>query len=252
MHEPNPVHVPSASWVFAPVGAEGRVVEAVVRRLGEAIAFGLVPVGERLPSETDLAARLEVSTVTLREALNILRHNGVVETRRGRGGGTVVRGYGPIAGHDELRENLRGFSADDLRDLTSFACAIGGFAAASAARLAAPSEIDQLRDLAQQAGRATSPRERRRADALFHIQIAAASQSARLTQAEMRIQADFQDLLLLVPDEPRLHRRAKAQHKTIVEAIAARNSEAARGTTELHVQSVSDLVSGLVVGSLER
>ena len=50
---------------FPVVGGEGRV-EAVVRRLGEAIGLGLVEVGERLPAEAELAARFDVAPVTLR------------------------------------------------------------------------------------------------------------------------------------------------------------------------------------------
>src|SRR5947208_5279821 len=76
--------------VFSPV-ADGAVVEQTVRRLGEAIGLGLIEVGERLPPETELAARLAIAPMTLREALRILREAGYLETRRGRGGGTFVR-----------------------------------------------------------------------------------------------------------------------------------------------------------------
>lgn len=243
---------PARELAFAPVGAEGRVVEAVVRRLGEAITFGLLRVGERLPPESDLAARLDVAPGTLREALSIMRRAGIVETRRGRGGGTVVRGYGPTAGRAELLARLRGFSADDLRDLIAFGRAVDGFAAAEAARRAGPAEVERLRALAAQADAAAEPLGRRRADAQLHIEVAAASQSARLTQAAMRIQAELHDLLLLVADEPRIIRLARAQHDAIVEAIAARDASAARAAAEAHLESAADLVSGLVLPALEE
>src|SRR5579872_545361 len=76
--------------VFSPV-ADGAVVEQTVRRLGEAIGLGLIEVGERLPPEAELATRLAIAPMTLREALRILREAGYLETRRGRGGGTFVR-----------------------------------------------------------------------------------------------------------------------------------------------------------------
>lgn len=72
--------------VFTPVNNQARV-DAVVRRLGDAIELGLLADGEQLPGESDLAAQLGVSTVTLREALMALRQQGLVTTRRGRGGG---------------------------------------------------------------------------------------------------------------------------------------------------------------------
>ncbi|MEU9388144.1 winged helix-turn-helix domain-containing protein, partial [Streptomyces sp. NPDC048279] len=75
--------------VFAPVDSRARV-DAVVRRIGDAIELGLLADGEQLPGETELAGQLGVSTVTLREALMALRQQGLVVTRRGRGGGGFV------------------------------------------------------------------------------------------------------------------------------------------------------------------
>ena len=75
---------------LAPLQAEG-AVEQIVRRLGEAIGAGVLAPGERLPSELELAAQLGVAPMTLRQALQILRDAGFVETRRGRTGGSFVR-----------------------------------------------------------------------------------------------------------------------------------------------------------------
>src|SRR4028118_286256 len=77
--------------VFAPLDDGALRSEAVVRRVGSAIGLGLLGDGEQLPTEADLATMLNVSTVTLREALAELRGLGLVETRRGRGGGSFVR-----------------------------------------------------------------------------------------------------------------------------------------------------------------
>src|SRR5437016_4283084 len=78
------------SAVFAPLEQTGRA-EAVTRRLVDAITLGLLSDAEQLPSESELAGRFGVSTVTVREALVALRQLGLVETRRGRGGGSFVR-----------------------------------------------------------------------------------------------------------------------------------------------------------------
>src|ERR687893_2681668 len=64
--------------------------EACVEQLATAIRLGVYPVGSALPPERDLADRLAVSRATLREAMAALRQAGLVETTRGRGGGTVV------------------------------------------------------------------------------------------------------------------------------------------------------------------
>src|SRR5437763_3836199 len=75
--------------LFRPVRT-GNAFEETVERLLQAIKLGVVPPGERLPAERDLATRLNVSRVTLREALHALQESGFVESRRGRYGGTFV------------------------------------------------------------------------------------------------------------------------------------------------------------------
>ena len=75
--------------VFTPV-REGSAVAETVERLGRAIEMGLLRPGDRLPPEGRLSADLGISPVTLRSAIAILRGAGLVETQRGRGGGTTV------------------------------------------------------------------------------------------------------------------------------------------------------------------
>jgi GntR family transcriptional regulator len=57
-------------------------VSAEIRR---AIADGEIGPGERLPPARDLAAVLQVNTNTVLRALRLLRDEGLLEFRRGRG-----------------------------------------------------------------------------------------------------------------------------------------------------------------------
>ena len=66
------------------------MTEDVACRLVTAIAVGTFSPGERLPSERELATRLEVSRVTVRQALQRVGELGLVIARRGRHGGTFV------------------------------------------------------------------------------------------------------------------------------------------------------------------
>src|SRR5205823_13308172 len=79
----------AAGTLFRPVRA-GNAFEETVERLLQSIRLGVVGAGERLPSERELAERLGVSRVTLREAIRALADAGYVESRRGRYGGTFV------------------------------------------------------------------------------------------------------------------------------------------------------------------
>jgi GntR family transcriptional repressor for pyruvate dehydrogenase complex len=63
----------------------------VAARIGEAIWLGELAVGDRIPSERDLAVRLDLSRPTVRAALRDLRRQGLLEVRHGRAGGSFVR-----------------------------------------------------------------------------------------------------------------------------------------------------------------
>jgi GntR family transcriptional repressor for pyruvate dehydrogenase complex len=70
---------------------------AIAADLRGQIARGELGDGARLPVENELVDRLGVSKGVVREALRILEHEGLVEVRRGLGGGPKVRH--PSIGH---------------------------------------------------------------------------------------------------------------------------------------------------------
>jgi GntR family transcriptional regulator len=92
--------------------------EQVAGEIRRAIAMGEAKPGERLPPAKDLAAVLDVNTNTVLRALRLLRDEGLLEFRRGRGisvAGTPERGA-VIARAKELVEfaRLQGYRRDEL------------------------------------------------------------------------------------------------------------------------------------------
>jgi GntR family transcriptional regulator len=81
-------------------------IEAALER---AIAGGEVAPGDRLPPERELARRLRVSRMTLRQALRALEGRGLLSRRVGRDGGTFVEEPKlELAGLAALSDQLRG------------------------------------------------------------------------------------------------------------------------------------------------
>jgi len=222
-------------------------VEAVARQIRQAIVAGLLPVGARLPSEAALAASLGVSNVTLREALEVLRREGLVETRRGRSGGTFVRPEATSLVEASSHDDLAAQTLDDLRDLADYHAAISGAAAALAARRLTGSSIESLRELAGAVAAAGDRRARARADARFHVEVAALSRSALLTRAELALQGELTPLLWLARTAAAAA-RAAADHLEIVAALAARDADRARALAEAHVQQAASEVLRLRMG----
>jgi len=215
----------TARLLFAPDEAAGGRADLVARRLGWAIRVGLLIDGERLPTETQLAAQMGVATVTLREALSTLREQGLVVTRRGRGGGTFVRAPA------DAREPLRHFGVHELQELGDQRAAISGAAAKLAAERALDEEVRRLEEQVDRLAEAAGASERRRADTLLTIGIAAAAQSSRLTREEARLRAEIGDLSgLELSDEE--HRAIVGDRRALVGAIRDRRATRARNLAE--------------------
>src|SRR6478609_5112288 len=179
--------------VFAPLPAAGRA-EAVRRRLGEAIALGLLPDGSMLPPESDLADRFGVATVTVREALGTLRDDDLIVTRRGRGGGSFVKAPRD-GGRAALLARLTRVGLGELRDLADHYCA------ALAAERADPDDVARLRRLAALRPEPDEPSGIPRQEGTFHLELAATAQSARLTREEMVLQREIGPVLWLADAE---------------------------------------------------
>ncbi len=97
--------------------------QQVAGEIRRAIAEGEAASGERLPSARDLAAVLQVNTSTVLRALRLLRDEGLLEFRRGRGVhvcGTPQRGVVLAKAQEFVRFGARqGYGPDELIHLIS-------------------------------------------------------------------------------------------------------------------------------------
>ncbi|MFF7754689.1 FadR/GntR family transcriptional regulator [Streptomyces sp. NPDC007971] len=203
--------------VFSPVDNRARV-DTVVRRIGDAIELGLLADGEQLPGESELAGQLGVSTVTLREALMALRQQGLVTTRRGRGGGSFVS-LPEVPADDRLRARLRGWSTEELRDLGDHWAALSGAAARLAAQRTEPDDLHQLHRTADELAHAGETAARSRLYGRFHVELAAAAQSARLTREQVALQSEVGALLCLVLGSGEYREEVADRHRCLLRAV---------------------------------
>lgn len=258
--------------VWRPVRG-GNAFEITVARLAQAIKLGLVSEGERLPAERDLAERLQVSRVTLREAIRALREAGYLESRRGRSGGTfVLPGAGaaaamsartrpPVANGATRAAGLARRTAvpaprtdpaelaremgDTLHDALDFRRVVEAGAAGLAATrtLSAADRQHLVAYLVASRDRADT---RRVADSRLHLGIASASGSPTLAASIADVQLTLDRLLAAIPVLRRNLDHSDTQHTRIVEAILAGDAAAARSAMEEHCDGTAELLRGLL------
>jgi len=236
--------------LFRPVRT-GNAFEETVERLLCAIKLGVVAVGERLPAERELAARLGVARVTLREAIHALADAGYVASRRGRYGGTFVTEPRPRRPHggsvrsdgsDELARRL-GESLDDT--LTVRYVVETGAAEVAAQRTLTPGQRRHLADRLAEASCADLI-EYRRKDSRLHLAIAEVTGSASLTTAVADVRMRVNELLEAIPLLPPNLGHSNAQHEAIVTAILGGDPPAARQAMAEHLAGTSALLRGFL------
>lgn len=229
--------------LFAPLADHGRA-GTVAERLRTAISLGILAENEQLPSETILAAQFNISPVTLREALTELRTAGLVTTRRGRGGGTVVSGPLPDQ-HRASLEQVATLSSLDLRDQADWRRAISVESARLAARRASIEDIALLERGVQNARAADDPVAARRADSRYFIELAAASQSAQLSRASIRLQVEYAPVLTLVYRDVNLRHRIATMLTTLTAAVRDAEVETAASIAAQTIDAVASRAASL-------
>jgi GntR family transcriptional repressor for pyruvate dehydrogenase complex len=98
---------------FSPIEVR-RASDEVLAVLVDAIRGGLYEPGDALPPERDLAERLNVSRKVLRDAIEMLRGEGIVSVRRGSGGGTVIESLENLT---QVCASIQGETRASLRSL---------------------------------------------------------------------------------------------------------------------------------------
>ncbi|GAA1689856.1 FCD domain-containing protein [Microcella alkalica] len=242
MTEPAPTPEGLALEAFSRPVRGGNAFEETLARLLQLIRLGVVPPGEALAPERELAARLEVSRDTVREAIRALAEAGYVESRRGRYGGTFVREPLP---HPEEGPGER-VSADEVRDalLVRAVLEVGAARAAASTPLTAAQRDDlatRMREVA-----AADGAEYRRLDSRLHLTLAELAGSPTLVSlmADNRMRVNV--LLDRIPLLPPNIAHSNEQHERIVWAVLSGDADGAAAAMAEHLEGTASLLRGFL------
>lgn len=215
-----------------------RLYEQIAQRLAEAIHDGKYAIGQRLPSERELAHTFKISRPTVREAIIALELDELVEVRLGSG--VYVKNRVPPAGQTGVKD-IGPFELLEARR------AIEGEACALAALRIEDAHIEALTELIEEMRADNSQNEIRMsedADRRFHELIATCTQNSAIIAAVQMLW----DARQRSPQSHRLDDQGRErglkppieEHTAIVRALKRRDPDAARAAMHKHLARVID------------
>ncbi|WP_205668998.1 FadR/GntR family transcriptional regulator [Amycolatopsis suaedae] len=214
-------------------------MEVVLDEIRGAIERGEYAVGDKLPAESALAQEFEVSRSVIREALRATAALGLTVSRTGKG--TYVQAAGPV-------ENpiFGDYTARDLWEVRRHVeVPVAGYAAT---RHRAP-DLERLQRLVAGMEAEESDLEWVALDARFHTGIAAACGNPVFTTVIEEIGEALRQQSFVLNQLADRRECSNAEHRAIVEAIAARDSERAEEAMREHLARVEQALAGIVGGS---
>lgn len=218
------------------LGAE-TATDSAVRFLRALIFSGELGPGDRLPPERELSARLGISRVTVRLALKALESTGYIVTTRGARGGSRVA---DIAALIECWKTWMRQHLQDLDDIFELRLTVETRLAALAAERRTEEDLASIEALVAQDRDSRAWSSLFRNDVEIHRSIARAARSPRLEQAILGARAEFFVPVDLAKLEERKH-QVHDSHIGILEAIRARDPEAASQQMRQHILLIKDL-----------
>ncbi len=213
--------------------------EQIADRLLAAIAVGVLYPGEKLPGERELAERLNVSRPTVRLALGRLAALGVIDSRRGRGGGTFVREIRPHTEEARALINTLGPIWSEMEALLDYRSLIHQLIARTAALRHTADDDRALREALEAYAAAEGATDSRRADHHLHDTVAAAARNPHLRRLSQELTAVVNLGFPADPYSEELHERALQQHTALVEAISDGDPDGAAAIAARHFDVTS-------------
>ncbi|HEY3471492.1 MAG TPA: GntR family transcriptional regulator [Amycolatopsis sp.] len=214
--------------------------ELIIDRIEEQLVSGALGPGDRLPPERELAAMLGASRQAVREALRVLQAQGVVRSQQGTGAdsGTVIV-PAPAKALSRLLKLHLAAASFPVEDLTEARVMVERTSAAAAA--GHPADLTRLHELLEEMEQDLDREEFNPLDTAFHLAIAESGGNRLVGELTAAIRESLRGALLsgmrAEPDWPSLREQLRAEHRGIVEAIAAGDAALAADRSEAHIRA---------------
>ena len=214
-----------------------RVSDEAIEKIKAMILSGELGPGSKLPKESELAGRLGLSRLSLREAIRALSMIRVLDVRQGDG--TYVTSLEPGLLLDALGFIVDFHQDDTVLQFLQVRRILEPAAAAMAATVMSEADVAGLREILDELDESPTVEALVANDLKFHRRIATGSGNTVL--------CSLIDLVSGPTTRARVWRgltqggavdRTQEQHRAICDAIAAREPDVARGWATVHIADV--------------
>jgi GntR family transcriptional repressor for pyruvate dehydrogenase complex len=226
--------------MFKPNEKSHKVSHYVVEQIRDAILRGAFKPGDRLASERELIAQFQVSKASMREALRVLEGMGLIEARKGTGGGIFAAEVNMNTTVHSLTNFLH-FKNVSIGDIT----ALRYFLEPRLAQMAAPKVTDNdIRVLETMTNDEVNgyPTNDQRGIG-FHYYIARLSENPLLILIMDFIESLLADLKVGLNPEPDFYDEVGYDHFKIIECVRRKDVNGVRKEMASHVLRVGDYLA---------
>ena len=219
----------------------------IMRQMRDAVLSGRLHPGDRLPPENELLNEFGVSRHTLREALRALEVMGLIDIRKGVGGGPVVSEVDMETTCNSIANFLH-FKNISITDLMEVRRIFEPYLARIAAERLGPEQIEKLRAMNQACRAKLDSGEDitgRPEEINFHSILAGASGNPVLILILNFVNSLLTDVKLQLKPGKEFSEQVLAAHERILEAIEERDGGAALSAMADHVCDVEQTLQNL-------
>ena len=204
----------------------------VVAALGQEIVSGILKPGSVLPGDKQLGERFRVSRTVLREAMKTLAAKSLVEAKTRVGTRVLDPERWDLLDGDVLRWRVEaGLDDTFIDDIATMRLAFEPACAVLAAERATPADIERLYEIVVQMDDPTHDRASiARADLDFHVAIIDISRNPFMRAIGNVVEAALAITFKLSSpaNDPDLIHQGAMNHRSIVDAMAARDADGVR------------------------
>jgi len=221
------------------------LTQQIVNELGLTIVQGKYSAENPFPIEADLCAQFGVSRSVLREAVKMLTSKGLLRARPRQGTWVQPEQSWNLLDPDVLRWLLdRNFSIELLSEFTEIRLAVEPQAAAFAAIRATPDQKQAIADaLARMRAAERGDDDALSSDIAFHVAVLEASGNRFFSQLKDLVETALRISIRLTNQYKGVTLASVEDHKKVLDAILAGDSEATFAASHALVKEANDLIA---------